>query len=389
VFIIGHLRGTGGREIFPIAEDGGLPEPPRGETLPTLTGTDYKGPSKQRATALVLDTFNRGIKEGEAYALKTNPSPTSSAVVALRKVGDVYESGADAGRIYSPEGVARTLKGKAGGLGGKTGLYTDNFRIRRLTPVECERLQGFPNGWTELGYIYNTDVLLYGNVWEISAQLKDATVLSLIESQHYALCTIRDGESGEIQISHLETYTNHSLKQNADTVIGLARVVQRECVCDTINLGKDTVILYSLNETNKVEEITQLSLIRERMEEQSTSPLWKITLDENCEKEKLHTISTWIKKIIESKIYIYARTGKLITDVIIHLSKLQENLLNGGLLVLKTVNTTSISDTQRYRALGNAVTVPVITFLGKRIMETARATPSGVVQLTQIMESEE
>ena len=25
----------------------------------------------------------------------------------------------------------------------------DGNRIRRLTPVECERLQGFPDGWTE------------------------------------------------------------------------------------------------------------------------------------------------------------------------------------------------------------------------------------------------
>jgi DNA (cytosine-5)-methyltransferase 1 len=23
--------------------------------------------------------------------------------------------------------------------------------VRRLTPVECERLQGFPDGWTDLG----------------------------------------------------------------------------------------------------------------------------------------------------------------------------------------------------------------------------------------------
>lgn len=23
-----------------------------------------------------------------------------------------------------------------------------NFGVRRLTPVECERLQGFPDGWT-------------------------------------------------------------------------------------------------------------------------------------------------------------------------------------------------------------------------------------------------
>ncbi|GAI74362.1 unnamed protein product, partial [marine sediment metagenome] len=26
---------------------------------------------------------------------------------------------------------------------------TDGFRIKRLTPIECERLQGFPDGWTE------------------------------------------------------------------------------------------------------------------------------------------------------------------------------------------------------------------------------------------------
>ena len=25
----------------------------------------------------------------------------------------------------------------------------EGMRIRRLTPVECERLQGFPDGWTE------------------------------------------------------------------------------------------------------------------------------------------------------------------------------------------------------------------------------------------------
>ena len=26
-----------------------------------------------------------------------------------------------------------------------------DFRIRRLTPVECERLQGFPDNWTKYG----------------------------------------------------------------------------------------------------------------------------------------------------------------------------------------------------------------------------------------------
>ena len=36
-----------------------------------------------------------------------------------------------------------------GGQGAKTGLYrTEGMKIRRLTPTECERLQGYPDGWT-------------------------------------------------------------------------------------------------------------------------------------------------------------------------------------------------------------------------------------------------
>ena len=28
---------------------------------------------------------------------------------------------------------------------------TDGYKVRRLTPVECERLQGFPDNWTNIG----------------------------------------------------------------------------------------------------------------------------------------------------------------------------------------------------------------------------------------------
>jgi DNA (cytosine-5)-methyltransferase 1 len=30
-------------------------------------------------------------------------------------------------------------------------VIDENSRIRKLTPLECERLQGFPDGWTEFG----------------------------------------------------------------------------------------------------------------------------------------------------------------------------------------------------------------------------------------------
>ena len=32
---------------------------------------------------------------------------------------------------------------------GQQGLY-DGKRVRKLTPVECERLQGFPDNWTSI-----------------------------------------------------------------------------------------------------------------------------------------------------------------------------------------------------------------------------------------------
>ena len=32
-----------------------------------------------------------------------------------------------------------------------TALGTDGAAVRRLTPLECERLQGYPDGWTDIG----------------------------------------------------------------------------------------------------------------------------------------------------------------------------------------------------------------------------------------------
>ena len=96
--------------------------------------------------------------------------------------------------LYSADGKACTLMAGKGGADAKTGLYavqdisrkhlgqhgagikpaigksytlttlghtgmTDGVRIRRLMPIECERLQGFRDGWTaegELGPISDT-----------------------------------------------------------------------------------------------------------------------------------------------------------------------------------------------------------------------------------------
>ena len=44
------------------------------------------------------------------------------------------------------EGVSPTLKGASSGTNRAPTIHGQG--VRRLTPVECERLQGFPDGWT-------------------------------------------------------------------------------------------------------------------------------------------------------------------------------------------------------------------------------------------------
>lgn len=36
--------------------------------------------------------------------------------------------------------------------GGAVPSIADGLSVRRLTPLECERLQGFPDGWTAVGH---------------------------------------------------------------------------------------------------------------------------------------------------------------------------------------------------------------------------------------------
>lgn len=56
---------------------------------------------------------------------------------------------------YKESEKCSTLKAKAGNIGNGSECLvaekTIRWIVRRLTPVECERLQGFPSGWTDIG----------------------------------------------------------------------------------------------------------------------------------------------------------------------------------------------------------------------------------------------
>lgn len=59
------------------------------------------------------------------------------------QIGKVNKGG-QGERIYHPLGHAITLSAYGGGVGAKTGLYLVDGNIRKLSPRECARVQGFP-----------------------------------------------------------------------------------------------------------------------------------------------------------------------------------------------------------------------------------------------------
>jgi DNA-cytosine methyltransferase len=68
---------------------------------------------------------------------------------SAKKLGHLSNTDSQGNRVYSPEGKSVTLGALGGGGGAKTGLYEVQDRIRKLTPIECERLQGLPDNYTE------------------------------------------------------------------------------------------------------------------------------------------------------------------------------------------------------------------------------------------------
>lgn len=69
-------------------------------------------------------------------------------------------------RVYSSNGKSATLNANSGGIGGKTGLYEIEGVIRKLTRLECERLQTVPDGYTNS--ISDTQAIkALGNGWTV------------------------------------------------------------------------------------------------------------------------------------------------------------------------------------------------------------------------------
>jgi len=133
IYLIGHLAGRSEPGVFPIRED---------DCLPTT-----KTQSQKQAQI--------------STTLKANGNMNADDTYIIPKKASTLTAGGKSGGLHSDMTVIRQLpRGKNKGADLKicptisSNAFQENnllCGIRRLTEIECERLQGFPDNWTQYG----------------------------------------------------------------------------------------------------------------------------------------------------------------------------------------------------------------------------------------------
>lgn len=157
VFIVGHLRGERTRKILPVGKT----------TKPVKNDVNKK-----------VEGFNT-LKDGSSYAVTTRThacylpqhveKKKATLIKGNIKKGYVEAYPNDGIRLDNPNGKTgrgRVQKQSCSTImtGGENGVLTEDYRIRKLTPKECWRLQGFPDWAFHRAQKVNSDSQLYKQV---------------------------------------------------------------------------------------------------------------------------------------------------------------------------------------------------------------------------------
>ena len=175
VFIIANLRGEPRLQVFPIGEtDAVYPEAVGDNCLDANYGKGWLDHGQR--TMIVGNVYGKG-ENGQVYdpagicrTLKSGETnnPKSGGVGSCNSpkiIHTAYQGGAreyteTSPTISTPSGgghlpmVAQALQTDGQlrtGSSWNTNIPQSQRSIRRLTPIECERLQAFPDNWTKYG----------------------------------------------------------------------------------------------------------------------------------------------------------------------------------------------------------------------------------------------
>jgi DNA (cytosine-5)-methyltransferase 1 len=142
VFIIGHLREKPFRKVFPLEFGNRF----NNKTQITTQGEGQRLRSKYSGT--IDSNYWKGGRTIIAMLTERRTEEAKKIRQDIRK---------QTGKDYSPR-RGKVLEPREDDIGNCLTanqtiehilLYKDNYKLRQLTPLECERLMGFPDGWTE------------------------------------------------------------------------------------------------------------------------------------------------------------------------------------------------------------------------------------------------
>jgi site-specific DNA-cytosine methylase len=156
LFIVGHLGGIARPKILALGEGlRGHPAPSReaGENVAaclgvrSASGSDERGDLSSNIQVTGVDTYNSTLSGNVSIPVRASAGqrPIDAPCVMTHTVQPV---------AFTPESVhmdGTREDGTHHPLRCSGHAAIDQPRPRRLTPVECERLQGFPDGWTARG----------------------------------------------------------------------------------------------------------------------------------------------------------------------------------------------------------------------------------------------
>jgi DNA (cytosine-5)-methyltransferase 1 len=177
VVIVGHLGDTGAAPAQVLLEPQGLPRNPAesiqpgprpaahaghsaaGRQHPELIGFAWQAGGKNDASGTFLTDETPTLPRSQTLAIAYAADQTSTLQAAGGERGYRIDAEAAAGghlvafsENQRGELVASTSMPALNTGGGKPGrgypAVMDGVVVRRLTPTECERLQGFPDHWT-------------------------------------------------------------------------------------------------------------------------------------------------------------------------------------------------------------------------------------------------
>ena len=122
-----------------------------GNSENSLTGTDCRGMAEDADGQMKLD-FGR---TADRIYINAKASPTLMSQHRPAVVYGYTQSGY--GEFKEGVGTLKKSRGEAGGGSETLAVIMERiaaavkYRVRRLTPLECERLDGFPDEWTRYG----------------------------------------------------------------------------------------------------------------------------------------------------------------------------------------------------------------------------------------------